>query len=102
MIPRFERDGMNLHFKRQDINLRFKSGRKSGSTFVEASLVFPLIILVAAGLISVGISMLSAEQADADVHEEQGKEVLTDDLKNCEDLLRARWVFGEDTEAEGE
>lgn len=66
---------------------------KRGSTFVEASMIFPLVVLLIAGLISVSLTMHSEVMEDSEGHRE---ELLSD--KNAagadiEFLMRGKWIL---------
>lgn len=67
----------------------------SGSTFVEAALVFPLVVLLLAGLIGLSLNIMEETRADAQRHREEAREALDPHLLSTENILRGVWLLDE-------
>ena len=66
---------------------------KTGSTFVEAAMIFPLVILLIAGIISVSLSMYTEVVEDSCAHKDA---VLSDQNvagSNISLLMRGKWIL---------
>lgn len=66
--------------------------RKTGSTFVEAAMIFPLVILLIAGIISVSLSMHTEVVNDSHAHKDavlSEKNVAGADIGF---IMRAKWI----------
>lgn len=66
---------------------------KSGSTVIEAALIFPLIVLIAAGLISRGASMYAHVKEDSIDHRNKAIAEAAGLSIPTEAILRGRWVL---------
>ncbi|MBR3297328.1 MAG: pilus assembly protein [Firmicutes bacterium] len=66
---------------------------------VEAALIFPLIILIVFGIISISVSKYNDVSESSGRHKEYARAWLEDSGLHAEDALRARW-FLEKTQAE--
>jgi hypothetical protein len=66
---------------------------KTGSTFVEAAMIFPLVILLVAGIISVSLSMYVDVVEDSQMHKDAA---LSDQNLAGFDigiLMRGKWIL---------
>ncbi|MCF0151391.1 MAG: pilus assembly protein [Firmicutes bacterium] len=66
---------------------------KEGSTFVEAAFVFPLVVLITAGLIDLGSGLHCAVKEDSLRHRQQAEEEVQSLAVPTEAILRGRWVL---------
>lgn len=67
--------------------------RKTGSTIVEAAMIFPLVILLIAGIISVSLAMYTEVADDSRAHKEA---VLSDENvagASIGSLMRGKWML---------
>ena len=65
---------------------------KSGSTFVEAAMIFPLVILLLAGIINVSLLIYNQVAADSRSHKDA---VLSDKNVAGADIgiiMRGKWI----------
>ena len=69
------------------MKIRLKGSR--GSTMVEAAMVFPLVIIIVAGVIMTGLRMYGHVRDDAAFHR---SEVLSEKKITAEDILRVKWT----------
>ena len=69
------------------MKLRLNGSR--GSAMVEAAMVFPLVILIVAGVIMTGLKMYSHVRADAVFHKSEAQAEL---MITAEDILRGKWT----------
>lgn len=60
-----------------------------GSTMVEAAMVFPLIILIVAGVIMTGMRMYGHVREDAAYHRSEAQSITS---ITAEDFLRGKWT----------
>ena len=67
----------------------------SGSAVVEAALVYPLVVLILAGLISLSLNIMEQTGADAARHREEALRSLEPGLLTTENVLRGVWVLDE-------
>ena len=67
----------------------------SGNAIVEAALVFPLVVLLLAGIMSLSLDILQETEADALRHREEAKETLKPRLVTTENILRGVWLLDE-------
>ena len=68
---------------------------EQGSAVIEAALVFPLVVLLLAGLIALSLHIMEDTQADAAVHREAASASLDDHLLCTENVLRGVWLLDE-------
>ncbi len=68
-------------------------GPRSGSSAVEAALIYPLIILIIAGLISIGSDMSGKVVSSSAAHALAARESCEDETVSAEDIMRGRWIF---------
>ena len=68
------------------------NGRR-GSTTVEAVLVFPLIILIAAALISIGSGLYKNVKDMSLDHIEKARQESEDPVLSTESIMRGRWII---------
>ncbi|MCR5336189.1 MAG: hypothetical protein K6E42_06505 [Synergistes sp.] len=66
---------------------------KRGSSTVEAAIVFPLIILIAAALIAIGSDNCSKVREDSDKNIAAAELALDQDLLTVENIMRGRWIL---------
>ena len=64
----------------------------SGSTIVEAALVFPLVVLLLAAIMGLSLQVLTGTQEDAARHREEAREELEPELLDVENILRGVWL----------
>lgn len=69
------------------------SNSHRGSSTVEAALVIPLLILIIAGLISVGIRLEKRVEDSSSYHVYEARDVLDSKFENPEKIVRAKWVI---------
>jgi len=63
---------------------------------VEAAVVFPLVILIVLGIISIALAKYTDVQGSAERHREDALGWFDDSAPHAEDVLRARWLLDED------
>lgn len=66
---------------------------KRGSSTVEAAIVFPLIILITAGLITIGSSNCKKVRDDSDKNIAAAELALDQKLLTVENIMRGRWIL---------
>lgn len=66
-----------------------------GSAVVEAALVFPLVVLLIAGLTGLSLQVLEETKTDALRHREEAREQLDPRILSTENILRGVWVTHE-------
>ena len=62
---------------------------------MEAAFVFPLVVLLLAGLISLSLQVLEETEADALRHREEAVDALEPHLISTENILRGVWLLDE-------
>ncbi len=68
----------------------------SGSAFIEAALIFPLIVLLLAGLMGLSLRVLTGTEEDAKRHREEAQAELEPKLLSTENILRGVWLTDEE------
>ena len=68
----------------------------SGSAIVEAALVFPLVVLLLAAILSLSLQILTGTEEDAARHREEAREELEPKLLEVENVLRGVWLLDEE------
>ena len=66
-----------------------------GSAAVEAALVFPLVILLTAGLIGLSLQILDGTKEDAQRHRAAAREDLNARILTTENVMRGVWLLDE-------
>lgn len=67
--------------------------QKAGSTFVEAAMIFPLVILLVVGIINVSLSMYEDVAEDSQRHQDAAlseQSLVGTDMGN---LMRGKWIL---------
>ena len=67
----------------------------AGSAVLEAALVFPLVVLLLAGVIGLSLNVLQSTKEDAERHREEAKAMLDPQLLTTENILRGVWLLDE-------
>ena len=65
---------------------------RRGSTVVEAALIFPLVVLIIAGVIGLSLQILEETKTDALRHRE---EALDPRILSTENIMRGVWTTNE-------
>ena len=68
---------------------------RRGSTVVEAALVFPLVVLIIAGVIGLSLQILEETKTDALRHREEAREALDPRILSTENIMRGVWTTNE-------
>ena len=63
-----------------------------GSAVVEAALVFPLVVLLFAGLIGLSLQIMEETNEDALRHRAQAREALAPRVLSTENIMRGVWL----------
>ena len=66
-----------------------------GSAVVEAALVFPLVVLIIAGVISLSLGVMEETKEDALRHRTEAREALDPRILSTENIMRGVWVIHE-------
>ena len=66
-----------------------------GSAIVEAALVFPLVVLIIAGIISLSLGVMEETKADALRHRTEAREALDPRILSTENIMRGVWLIYE-------
>ena len=66
-----------------------------GSAVVEAALVFPLVVLLIAGLTGLSLQVLEETKTDALRHREEAREALDPRILSTENIMRGVWLLDE-------
>jgi hypothetical protein len=66
-----------------------------GSAIVEAALVFPLVVLLIAGLTGLSLQVLDETKTDALRHRTEAIEALDPKILSTENIMRGVWVMHE-------
>ena len=66
---------------------------RRGSAQVEAAMIVPLLILIIAMIIRVGIGQTDSVQVNADRHREQAAGICAGKACSPENLLRGKWML---------
>lgn len=66
---------------------------RRGSASVEAALVFPLIILIAAALISIGSGLYESVKSTSLSHMEKARQEAEGSVISAERIMRGRWII---------
>ncbi len=69
--------------------------KKDGSAMVEAALVFPLLVLMIAGIVSCALYVQDHIRQDAERHRAEASEYLESSVMRPETPLRLEWVSDE-------
>ncbi len=69
----------------------------SGHAIVEAAVVFPVVILIILGIISVSLSKYNDVSGSAQRHRDDAGQWFCSGLLHAEDILRTRWMLDEDS-----
>ncbi|MBQ2095675.1 MAG: pilus assembly protein [Firmicutes bacterium] len=62
---------------------------------VEAALVFPLVVLIIAGVIGLSLRILAETKTDALRHREEAREALDPRILSTENIMRGVWTTNE-------
>ena len=62
---------------------------------MEAAMVFPLVVLLIAGVIGLSLDMLEETKTDAQRHREEAREVLDPRILSTENIMRGVWLVHE-------
>jgi hypothetical protein len=62
---------------------------------VEAALVFPLVVLIIAGVIGLSLQILEETKTDALRHREEAREALEPHIVSTENIMRGVWTANE-------
>lgn len=68
---------------------------RRGSAVVEAALVFPLVVLIIAGVIGLSLQILDETKTDALRHREEAREALDPCIISTENIMRGVWTTNE-------
>ena len=68
---------------------------RRGSTVGEPALVFPLVVLIIAGVIGLSLQMLEETKTDALRHREEAREALDPRIISTENIMRGVWTTNE-------
>ncbi len=68
---------------------------RQGSAAVEAALVFPLVVLLIAGLTGLSLQILEDTEADAMRHRNEAVDALDFSMVSTENILRGGWLIHE-------
>ena len=63
-----------------------------GSAVVEAAMVFPLVVLLIAGLIGLSLQILEETEEDALRHRGEARDALDPGILSTENILRGVWL----------
>lgn len=66
-----------------------------GSTAVEAAMVFPLVVLIIAGVIGLSLGVLEETREDALRHRTEAREALDPRILSTENIMRGVWLVHE-------
>ena len=66
-----------------------------GSAVVEAALVFPLVVLIIAGVISLSLGVMEETKEDALRHRTEAREALDPRILSTENIMRGVWLIHE-------
>ena len=66
-----------------------------GSAVVEAALVFPLVVLIIAGVISLSLGVMEETKEDALHHRTEAREALDPRILSTENIMRGVWLIHE-------
>ena len=66
-----------------------------GSAVVEAALVFPLVVMIIAGVISLSLGVMEETKADALRHRTEARETLDPRILSTENIMRGVWLIHE-------
>ena len=67
----------------------------NGSAIVEAALVFPLVVMIIAGVISLSLGVMEETRTDALRHREEAREALGPRILSTENIMRGVWLVHE-------
>ena len=68
---------------------------RSGSVVVEAAFLYPLVILLLAGVIRLSLTILEETKTDALRHREEAVESLCPHPLSVENVMRGVWILDE-------
>ena len=66
-----------------------------GSAVVEAALVFPLVVLIIAGVIGLSLDVMEETRADALRHRTEARAALDPRILSTENIMRGVWLIHE-------
>ena len=66
-----------------------------GSAAVEAAMVFPLVVLIIAGVIGLSLGVLEETREDALRHRTEAREALDPRILSTENIMRGVWLVHE-------
>ena len=66
-----------------------------GSAAVEAALVFPLVVIIIAGVISLSLGVMEETRTDALRHRTEAREALDPRILSTENIMRGVWLIHE-------
>ncbi len=69
--------------------------KKDGSAMLEAALIFPLLVLMIAGIVNCALYVQSHVRQDAEKHRAEASEYLNSSMLRPEAVLRLEWVADE-------
>ena len=72
---------------------KMRRASKRGSATVEAALIFPVIILTVAAMISCSFELMERIDTAADTHLQETDSFMKNMLFTTEDILRGKWIL---------
>ena len=68
---------------------------QDGSAAVEAALVFPLVVILIAGVIGLSLQIMEETENDAFRHRSEAREALDARILTTETIMRGVWLLDE-------